>query len=197
MPSKNTKDAKGVLTFSQVPADMNVIATAKAAGDANVILLGDDRLATYEDFEDNGVTGSAFGDLGGFHHTVALCPLPVSNATVQDPGDCASFAFVNAYTVDGQVWKNQVKMDDDVGFGDAKVVGVPGTEVTMDPVAGKNLAGDPDSFTAAEKDDKDTKDIDETKQFDFGQMADGVYTVGVPSGWVATGGAQAAFGVPA
>ena len=185
---KNTKDAKGVLTFSQVPADMNVIATAKAAGDANVILLGDDRLATYEDFEDNGVMGSAFGDLGGFHHTVALCPLPVSNATVQDPGDCASFAFVNAYTVDGQVWKNQVKMDDDVGFGDAKVVGVPGTEVTMDPVAGKNLAGDPDSFEAAASDDKDTEDIDERTHFDFGQMADGVYKVGVPGGWQATAG---------
>ena len=167
---------------------MNVIATAKAAGDANVILLGDDRLATYEDFEDNGVTGSAFGDLGGFHHTVALCPLPVSNATVQDPGDCASFAFVNTYTVDGQAWKNQVKMDDDVGFDDVKVVGVPETTVTMDPVEGKNLAGESESFEAAEKDDKDTEDIDERTHFDFGRVADGVYEVGVPGGWQATAG---------
>ncbi len=185
--AENTTDSKGVLTFSGVPADMNVIVTARAAED-NVMLSGAEQLAAYEDFEENGVSGSAFGDLGGFHHTVELCPLQDTNPTGQDHGDCASFAFVSAFTVDGQAWKNEVKKDSGDDFGKVNVVGVEGTAVTLDPVAGKNLEGESEEFEAAGSDDKSTDDIDETKQFDFGRMADGVYEIGVPAGWVATAG---------
>ncbi len=185
---KNTKDdKKGGLTYTGLPADMNIIATARAA-ENDVMLSGADQLAAYEDFDENGVEGSAFGDQGGFHHTVELCPLQATNPTGQDHGECASFAFVNTYTVDGQAWKYQVKMDSGDGFTKMAKVGVAGTAVTLDPVAGKNLEGDDEAFEAAEKDDKDTKALDETKQFDFGRMADGVYELGIPSGWVATGG---------
>ena len=186
---KNSKDdKKGGLTYTGLPADMNIIATGRAA-ENDVMLSGLDQLAAYEDFDENGVEGGAFGDQGGFHHTVELCPLTATDPTGQDHGECASFAFVNTYTVDGQAWKHRVKMDSGDGFTKVEEVGVAGTEVTLDPVAGKNLEGDSEAFEAAEKDDKDTKDLDETKQFDFGRMADGVYELGIPSGWVATGGA--------
>ena len=143
---------------------MNVIVTAEAADKTNIILLGSDQLATYEDFDDNGVRGSAFGDLGGFHHTVELCTLNAEDPVAEE-GDCASFAFVKAYTVDGQVWKNGVEVDDDDGFDlhlfeDDDPVAVPGIAVSMDPVAGRNLAGESDSHTTT-FDDDDT-DVDDT-----------------------------------
>ena len=193
---ENTDDAKGVLTFTGLPADEDVIVTAEAAEDANVIVVGSAELAAYEDLVDNGVMGGAFGAMGGGSHTVSLCPL--QRTSPQDHDECASFAFVNTYSVDGQAWKNGVERDDDDDFDlhlseDDDPAAVEGITVTLDPVTGKNLAGESESFTTADKDDKDTKGIDDTKQFDFGQMADGVYAIGVPSGWVAkagTGGAK-------
>ena len=184
----NTTDTLGVLTFTGVPADMNVVATARAAEDTNIILIGDEQLAAYEDFDDNGVTGSAFGDLGGFHHTVELCPLLATAPAGQGHNECASFAYISAFTVDGQAWKGVVRKEaDDDGFrttssGRVSVskVGVAGTVVTLDPVEGKNLAGDSESFDAG---------ATGTKTFDFGEKADGVYEIGIPAGWVATAGA--------
>ncbi len=56
---------------------------------------------------------------------------------------------------------------------------------------GKNLAGDPESFTAAATDSRLTAH-DDSKQFVWGQMAAGVYTVAVTPGWVAQRGTHAA-----
>ena len=186
----NVAEKDGVWTFAHVPADMNVIAIASAPADANVIIPNDE-LAAYEDLGDS--PSGAFGEMGGFSHTVELCPLQRTNP--QDHNQCASFAYVNTYSVDGQAWKNGVERDKHDGFELSLIsddppapVAVPGTTGSMDPVAEKNLAGESASFTAAEKDDSKTKGIDETKQFDFKQMADGVYSVGVPKGWVATAG---------
>ena len=57
----------------------------------------------------------------------------------------------------------------------------------MSPVDGKNIAGDSDSFTAAAADSRRTAH-DDSKQFVWGQNAAGVYTVGVPDGWIAQRG---------
>ena len=198
--AKNTMDTLGVLTFTGVPADMNVIATARAAEDTNIILIGAEQLATYEDFVDNGVTGSAFGDLGGFHHTVELCPLQETAPVGQGHNECGSFAFVSAFTVEGQARKKKVTKES--GDGDGFVassstgrvvvsnVGVAGTVVTLDPVEGKNIAGESQSFEAAASNDPATVGIDDRKQFDFGRMADGVYEIGIPVGWVAMAGPE-------
>ncbi len=173
---ENRTDKDGVLTFAHLPSDLNVVVTANAAGE-NVIIHGSDQLATYEDFDDNGIpnTSSVFGEQGGYHHTVELCPMQAEG------GDCASFGFIRTYTVDGQAWKNVREMDSDDGF-KAKdtVVGQAGITVSMEPVEGKNLAGDAaEPFTAEDGSDK---------EFDFGRMADGVYSVGVPDGWMAAAG---------
>ena len=132
-----------------------------------------------------------------------LCTLNAEDPVAEE-GDCASFAFVKAYTVDGQVWKNGVEVDDDDGFDlhlfeDDDPVAVPGIAVSMDPVAGRNLAGESDSHTTTEDDDDDT-DVDDTVHFDFGLMADGAYAVEVTDGWVAAagmGGDKAARGIRA
>ena len=60
---------------------------------------------------------------------------------------------------------------------------VPGITVNLDPVDGKNIAGDFETYTSAEEDDDDTEDIDETHQFDFGEIAAGVYAPSVSDGW--------------
>ena len=180
--AKNAKSAKGVHTFSNVPAESNVIVQAEVVAGNAIKLLDPDELAAYTDMEANGITGGAFGAMGGFNHTVELCPLQATNP--QDHGDCASFAYVNTYTVSGLVWKNGVKKDGD-DFADVATVFVPGQTVSLSPVEGKNLAGEEESYTTAEKDTRDdkTKGLDATHQFSFGDVAAGVYTLSIPDGW--------------
>jgi hypothetical protein len=102
----------------------------------------------------------------------------------QDFGECGSFAYVSTHNVSGLVWKHAVAIDDESdGFELTDPDFVDGITVSLSPVDGKNLAGEEESYTSAEEDDDDTEDIDETHQFDFGQIAAGVYEVGVPSGW--------------
>ncbi len=167
--AENTSDSAGVYTFAHLPSGLDVIVTANAAGE-NVIIHGSDQLATYEDFDDNGIpnTSSVFGEQGGYHHTVELCPMQVAGR------GCASFGFIRTYTVNGQAWKNVREMDSDDGFkAEDTVVKDAGITVSMTPVADKNLEGE-----AAEGEDK----------LDFGSMVDGAYSVGVPDGWMATAG---------
>ena len=182
-------DANGVVTFTRVPAAANVIVNADENADAgNIMLLRPDELAAYEDRDENGIMGGAFGANGGYNHTVELCPLMRVDPTGQDHGECASFAFVSTYAVHGQAWKNAVypaRSGD--GFTTYTLLHVAGTRVTMTPVDGKNIAGESESFTAASTNSRLTAH-DDRKQFVWGQKAAGAYTVGVPAGWVAQRG---------
>ncbi len=181
-------NARGVLTFSGVPAAAKVVVQASKAADAgNIVVLTPDELSAYDNREENGAKGGAFGDEGGFHHTVELCPL-MSRPEDQDHGACGSFAFVNTHLVDGQHWKNRVRTDDADGFRRDTTL-VPGTSLAMAPVAGKNLAGADDSFAAATSNDRNTP-WDDRAAFNFGQMAAGVYSVSVTEGWVADSGRE-------
>ena len=211
--STTFSDLRGVVTFRGVPADANVIVTAdEVAQDPEdedyqpIMLLNPDELAAYTDMEANGIMGGAFGDNGGFHHTVELCPLMRVDPTDQDHGECGSFAYVETYAVHGQAWKNDVIMNAaNDGFTVRGLRHVPGTTVDLDPVAGKNLAGESESFTALASPIRTrgenvagTSILDERKQFNFGRMAAGVYKVTVPSGWVArVGTPDAAAGLAA
>ena len=180
--AKNTSDSKGVWTFSQVPAGMNVVANASESDDAeDIMILDPDELAAYTGMEANGITGGAFGDNGGFHHTVELCPLQADGP--QDPDECASFAYVTTHTVSGLVWKDGVTIDTKSdGFKMTNPTRVPGITVELSPVEGSNLAGETESYTTA-KDDNTKTDIDERVAFSFGGVAAGAYKVNLPSGW--------------
>ena len=189
---ENTGSDEGVWTFSHVPASANVIAQADADEDEDgIMLLDPDEVAAFRNMEDNGVTGGAFGDMGGFSHTVELCPLQATSP--QDHDECSSFSFVSTYAVSGLVWKNGVTIDSKSdGFLEGEENGdptfVPGITVTLSPVEGKNLAGDEESYTSAKEDDDDTEDIDETHMFDFDAIASGAYKLSLPSGWRASVG---------
>ena len=205
---KPAKDngAKGVWTFSNVPADANVIVMAdEADDDDNIMILNEgahsDELAAYRNMEMNGVTGGAFGEMGGFGHTVSLCPLKATNP--QDHGECASFAYVTTHNVSGLVWKNTVKRDgDDFMENDKEDDGIPGITtfeagltVSVDPVEGKNLAGEGKTYTTAEKDTRTSKQkaadvANPTHQFDFDAIAAGAYKLSVPTGWRAKQGGK-------
>ena len=183
-------DSKGVHTFSNVPADENVIVQAsKATDDAAIKLLDPDELAAYTDMEANGITGGAFGAMGGFNHTVELCPLQATNP--QDYGDCASFAYVTTYEVTGTVTKQTVAMDDGDDFEDVEEADTEaGVTVSLSPVDGKNLAGEEESFTTTEKDTRSdkTKGDNPMSAFTFAGVAAGAYTLSVSDGWQANGG---------
>ena len=208
---ENTDDDDGVWTFSHVPADANVIVQASKADDASNHMLLDkdghsDELATYEDLLRNGVTGGAFGDMGGYSHTVSLCSLQATDPTDQDYDKCASFAYVNTHNVYGLVWKNEVLLSDDNANDDKFLMGpeddkgptfVADISVDLDPTAGKNIAGDQESFETLEKNDKSTKrpdgtDFLDTHEFDFGYIAAGVYELSVSDGWRARMGSMGA-----
>ena len=191
--------AKGEWTFSNVPADRNVIVQAeKATDDTSIKLLDPDELAAYTGMDANGITDGAFGAMGGFSHTVKLCPLQAT--TPQDYNECASFAYVTTHTVHGLVWKSGVSMErGGDGFTLKDPTFVPGTTVGLSPVEGKNLAGDPASHTTTEKpvrtageNSAGTSILDETHQFRFGDVAAGVYKLEVPSGWRAKMGGKGA-----
>ena len=171
----------GEWVFTNVPADRNVIVQAEkaVATDASIMLLTysnaggkyNDELATYRNLGENGVTGGAFGAMGGYSHTVSLCPLQAVDPTGQNHGECASFAYVNTHGVTGLIWKNEVLRSNESANDDGFKLGpegnngptwVPGTTVSLSPVEGKNLAGDEESATTAEKDNSATKDLDET-----------------------------------
>ena len=183
--SISSSSKAGVYTFSNVPAGMNVVALAdEAAQDEDdddyqpVMVLDPDEVAAYTDVEANGIMGGAFGDMGGFHHTVSLCPLMSSETDQRFREDnCGTFAFVNTYAVTGQVWKNVVTKhaQNDFVLGSNRVVsvtkaGVPGFTLSMDPVDGENIAMESAEPAFAAKKASDLK-------FDFGQMPAGVYTV--------------------
>ena len=188
---------KGAWTFSNVPADMNVVVEAEDGQDEDdddyqaIMVLDDgahsDELAAYRDTDANGITGGHFGAMGGYSHTVELCPLQATSP--QDHGECSSFAYVSAYQVSGTVTKETVEMDDADDFeAEEEEDTVEGITVSLTPVDGKNLAGEEQSSTTAKKDDDDTDDLDETKDFAFEDVAAGAYTLGLPEGWEANGG---------
>ena len=196
---RSSKD--GVTTFTNVPADRNVIVHAEDGQDPDdddyvpILLLDEgghaDELAAFTDTDANGITGGHFGAHGGYSHTVELCPLQASNP--QDHGECSSFAYVSTYSVSGLVWKRGVVKDgDDFEVKDA--VFVPGQTVSLSPVDGENLAGEEQSYTTAEKDTRKdkTKGLDATHQFEFEDVASGVYALGIPDGWRAMVGGMGA-----
>ena len=180
----------GLVIFSHLPADANVIVTASKADatDNTIMILDPDELATYTAMEENGVMDGAFGDNGGFSHTVELCPLMATDPTGQDHGECGSFAYVDTHNVFGQVWKNLVRTNPATdGFRYTGLQHVPGTTFGVTPVDGKNLAGVSKSYTAGTSNPSSTS-WDDRKEFRFGRLAAGVYALDVPDGWRATMG---------
>ena len=177
-------DKKGGYTFKHLPVDEDIVVLADARDGYK--LLAPHRLDTYRNFDDNGVAGSAFGDHGGWGHTVMLCPLQATDPTGQDFDECGSFAVVATHDVSVTVSKMRVRMAaSGSGFNaaDPSSTNQPDITVSLTPVEGKNLAGEGESFTSTTKN---------KGAHDFGAMAAGTYEVGVPEGWRGMSGEESA-----
>ncbi len=175
----------GTYTYTNLPANANVFVTADAAD--GYMLLDPRSLDAYGD--EDGLTGGAFGDDGGWGHTVSLCPLTAVDPTGQDHGECGSFAVVETHGVTANVSKMRVRKSG-VGFRSSDLPNGSethhsGLEVALTPVEGKNLGGNSRSRTTASSNDP-TQDGDERRELDFGTMAAGTYALGLPAGWRAT-----------
>ena len=175
----------GTYTYTNLPADANVFVTADAAD--GYMLLDPRALDAYGD--EDGLMGGAFGDDGGWGHTVSLCPLMAVDPTGQDHGECGSFAVVTTYGVTANVSKRRVRTSG-VGFRSSdlpngSVTHQSGVTVELTPVEGKNLGGNARSRTTASSNDA-TQPGDERRELDFGTMAAGTYALGLPEGWRAT-----------
>ena len=178
----NTTHSRGAYTFAHLPADMDIVVRADAKDGYKLLDL--DRLDTYRNMEENGVMGGAFGDMGGWGHTVTLCPLTEVEPTGQDFGECGSFAVVSTHEVSANVSRRAVQTRG-TGFrtNHHTITRVAGITVSLTPVEGKNLAGDGRSFTTASSDDPTTA-INEQRAHNFGTMAAGTYELGLPDGWM-------------
>ena len=184
---------KGVYTFRHLPTDHNIFVLADGIG--HVEIAHSDNLAAYENRDDNGIMGSAFGPEGGFGHTVSLCPLTSVDPTDQDFGDCGSFGFVLTHTVAAHVKKMIVQKDSDDGFRDERAINVTGVELGFTPVTGKNIAGEADAITTLKDAARSTgegsgsstwdDEVDERQDLYFGRMAEGVYGFSLSSDWSA------------
>ena len=146
----NTSDKDGEYTFAHLPADMDIVVRAEARDGYKLLDL--ERLDTYRNMDENGVMGGAFGAMGGWGHTVALCPLEEVEPTGQDFGDCASFGVVKLHDVTADVSKMSVAKTS-TGFGDPSEGRQSGVTVSLSPAEGKNLAGVGASFTTAKSND--------------------------------------------
>ena len=177
--ASNSTDKDGVYTFSHLPADMDVVVRAVARDGYQLLDLA--RLDAYRNMDENGVMGGAFGDMGGFGHTVTLCPLTETEPTGQDFGECGSFAVVKLHNVSGLVWKKSVAKSG-TGFKVTDPKFESGVEVSLDPIEGRNLTGVGADFTTTTRNDP-TTDFDDTHQFAFDDMAAGDYKLGIPEGW--------------
>ena len=175
----NSSDKDGEYTFSHLPADRNIVVHATARDGFK--LLEDHGLDAYQNLEENNVMGGAFGAMGGFGHTVTLCPLTETEPTGQDFGKCGSFAVVSLHNVSGLVWKKSVAKSG-TGFKTTDPTRVSGIEVSLSPVEGKNLAGIGRDFETAKSNDPTTPH-DDRVAFDFDDMAAGAYELGIPDGW--------------
>ena len=102
----NSSDSRGVYTFSHLPADMDIVVHATAMDGYKLLDLHG--LDAYRNMDENGVMGGAFGAMGGFGHTVTLCPLTETEPTGQDFGKCGSFAVVSLHDVSALVWRRGV-----------------------------------------------------------------------------------------
>ena len=188
----NSSGSRGAYTFSHLPADMDIVVRADAKD--GYMLLDLDRIDTYRNMDENGVMGGAFGAMGGWGHTVTLCPLTETEPTGQDFGKCGSFAVVTTHNVSANVSKNGVRKSG-TGFrenhpNDTRKSGIM---VSLTPVESKNLAGVGRDFTTASSDDP-TTEIDERTDHVFGTMAAGAYELGLPDGWRAMVGDAGAAG---
>ncbi len=187
--TRNKTDRNGVVEFKHLPADAQVMVSAREKSTAtDVMLLDPAELFAFRDADANGIMKGAFGPEGGFSSTVELCPLTATEPAGQDHGECGTFAYVMKYAVSGTVWKKTVKKSGE-GFGAASDANVAGVTVGLTPVAGKNLAGGEHSQTTAKANAKATT-WDDRNAFDFGKIAAGVYKLTVPAGWQATLGAK-------
>ncbi len=186
---KNKSDKNGVISFKKLPADAQVMVSAKEKSTAtDVMLLDPAELFAFRDADANGIMKGAFGDHGGFSPMVELCPLMATEPAGQDFGECGTFAYVMKYGVSGTIGKKSIKKSGE-GFGAVSETPVAGVTVGLTPVAGKNLAGMEHSQTTAKANAKATT-WDDRNAFDFGKIAAGVYKLAVPAGWQAMLGAK-------
>ena len=189
----NSRGSGGAYTFSHLPADMDIVVHATAMDGYKLLDLHG--LDTYRNMDENGIIGGAFGAMGGWGHTVALCPLEKIDPTDQDFGKCASFGVVSLYDVTANVSKKRVRPSG-AGFhsSDPSSTHQSGVTVSLTPVEGKNLGGVGRSFTTASSNDPRTTH-DERRYHDFGTMAAGSYELGLPDGWRAMAGGAMAGGM--
>ena len=149
----------GMATFANLPADMDFTVQFNEGSDRVAVGGPDsrsDRVRTYDDDLDLGMSTGAFGDMSGAGPEVELCPLTTDtrpSSLGDDDSDCATFAYQwTTGSITGDVGRPVKDLD-----------------VSID--------ADTDEHSEAPRD----TETDEDGEFSWSRVQDGVYTIAVAS----------------
>ena len=180
--------SEGWAVFDKVPADLNIV--VKASTDADRMIINNDEAQAWRDFEANKVMGSAFGEHGGFHHTVNLCPEsaddPDQDYLIDDR--CSTFAYVWTRDISGEAMSESVAMAENPldGF-EINTTYHSGIQVSLAPVDRKNVQAD--SYGATSRAENTNTSARELGTYSIANVGDGEYELGASGGfWDVTSG---------
>ena len=171
-----------MVTFANVPADLNVVVQARIDSDRKII--NDDEAQTYRDFESAMIMKGAFGEHGGFNHTVEACPETAADPYQDFVGSCSTFAYVWVRDVNGLATSQSVEFAENPTAEppfDMKTDSVAGIQVSLSPRGSKNVQAE--SFGTATLAENPNTSAKELGSYTIRNIGDGQYRVSVSSGW--------------
>ena len=177
----------GIVTYSEVPTDLDIV--VKAAADLDRKIINNDEAQAWRDFEANRVLGSAFGEHGGFHHTVNLCP-----ESADDPDQdflnegalkdvCSTFGYVWTRDISGDAMSRNAEMAENPSQADPfeiKTKYHSGIEVSVAPVDRKNVQADNFGATTSVELSAAGRQLG---TYGIANVGDGNYKLSASSGW--------------
>ena len=177
--------SEGWVVYRNVPADLDIVVKARAEGGRKII--NTDEAQAYRDFEANKILDGAFGDQGGFHHTVNLCPEsaddPDQDYLIEDR--CSTFAYVWTRDVSGDALAQTVEMAENPL--DGHVIDTTyhsGIQLSLNPVDRKNVQADGHGGTSrAENNNTLARELG---TYSISNVGDGQYRRSASSGWTTT-----------
>ena len=180
-------DKNGIVTYTKVRTDLDIV--VKASTDLDRKIINNDEAQAYRDFEANKVLGSAFGEHGGVHHTVNLCP-----ESADDPDQdflnegalkdvCSTFAYVWTRDISGDAMSRNAKMAENPSQDDPFEIETTyhsGIEVSLAPVDRKNVQADAFGATTSVELSAAGR---QKGTYSIANVGDGNYTFSASSGW--------------
>ena len=186
--NRNRHPSSSVL-YNKVPSHLNIV--VKASIDSDRRIINNDEAQAYRDFDTNKIIayhnrqiiGTAFGEHGGIHHSVYLCPESADDPDQDYEIDnaCSTFAYVWTRDISGNAMRTDITMELDGNDFEPETTYHADISVSLVPVDRKNVQMD--NFGATTRDENDNTADRELGTYSIARVGDGDYRLRVTSGW--------------